>query len=109
VARRVEIILEDDLDGSTADETVIFGLDGKEYEIDLSAAHATQLRDALAPFVGSARRRSGRRRSGQRSQTGGSSAGAVREWARENGVPVNERGRIPAEVMEKYNASLGNH
>lgn len=109
MARRVEIILEDDLDGSTADETVIFGLDGKEYEIDLSAAHATQLRDALAPFVGSARRRSGRRRSGQRSQTGGSSAGAVREWARENGVPVNERGRIPAEVMEKYNASLGNH
>lgn len=109
MARRVEIILEDDLDGSTADETVIFGLDGKEYEIDLSAAHATQLREALAPFVGSARRRSGRRRSGQRSQTAGSSAGAVRAWARENGVPVNERGRIPAEVMEKYNASLGNH
>ena len=109
MARRVEIILEDDLDGSTADETVVFGLDGKEYEIDLSAAHATQLRKALAPFVGSARRRSGKRRSGQRSQTAGSSAGAVRAWARENGVPVNERGRIPAEVMEKYNASLGNH
>jgi len=105
VARRVEIVLEDDLDGSTADETVIFGLDGKEYEIDLSATHVKQLREALAPFVSSARRRPGKRRS---SQTAGSSAGAVRAWARENGVPVNERGRIPAEVMGKYNASLGN-
>ncbi len=109
MARRVEIVLEDDLDGSTADETVIFGLDGKEYEIDLSAAHATQLREALAPFVSNARRRSGRRRSGQHGQSAGKSAGAVRAWARENGVPVNERGRISAEVMEKYNASLGNH
>jgi hypothetical protein len=108
VARRVEIVLEDDLDGSTADETVKFGLDGKDYEIDLSAEHATQLREALAPFVENGRRLSGKKRSSQRGQGSGSAAGAIRAWARENGVPVNERGRISADVVEKYNAATGN-
>ncbi len=108
MARRVEIVLEDDLDGSTADETVKFGLDGKDYEIDLSAANASQLREALAPFVANGRRLSGKKRSSQRGQNSGSSAGAVRAWARENGVPVSERGRVPADVVEQYNAAMGN-
>lgn len=107
MARRVEIVLDDDLDGSRADETVIFGLDGKEYEIDLSVDNAAQLRDALAPFVDNARRRSGKRRRSRRSEAAGTSASAVRSWARENGVPVNERGRIPADVLDQYNAATG--
>ena len=60
MAQRVHIVLEDDVDGSEADETVIFGLDGSSYEIDLSAKNAAKLRDALAVYVAAARRVSGR-------------------------------------------------
>ena len=64
MAQRVKIILEDDLDGSTADETVTFGLDGVTYEIDLSAANAAKLRDDFASWVGHARRSGGRKSTG---------------------------------------------
>ena len=56
MAQRVQIILEDDYDGGTAEETVSFALDGAEYEIDLSSKNASGLRDALAPWVAHARR-----------------------------------------------------
>ena len=62
MAQRVQIILEDDYDGGTADETVSFALDGAEYEIDLSSKNATGLRDALAPWVSHARKIGGRRK-----------------------------------------------
>jgi nucleoid-associated protein Lsr2 len=55
VAQKIRVLLIDDLDGSEADATVRFGLDGVEYEIDLSAEHAEELRTTLAPFVGAAR------------------------------------------------------
>lgn len=106
MAQRVNIVLEDDLDGSPADETVTFALDGATYEIDLSSANAGKLRDALAPYVGHARRASGRRSPSGRTQ--GSRAGAkrdladVREWARQNGHKVSDRGRISAEVQAAY-------
>jgi hypothetical protein len=106
MAQRVNIVLEDDLDGSPADETVTFALDGVTYEIDLSKANAGKLRDALAAYVGHARRASGRRSSGGRAQ--GSRGGAkrdladVREWARKNGHKVSDRGRISAEVQAAY-------
>ncbi|WP_300011996.1 Lsr2 family protein [Pseudonocardia sp.] len=104
-----EIRLVDDLDGAEADETVEFGLDGKNYEIDLSEKNAGTLRDALAEFVAAARRTTtGRRR-------GASGAGAarrpaidreqnqaIREWARKRGMKVSDRGRIPSEVLETY-------
>ena len=105
-----EVRLIDDLDGEAADETIEFGIDGKNYEIDLSKANAGKLRDALASYVASARRSGGRRRSG--SSGGGAPARrpsidreqnqAIREWARKRGMKVSDRGRIPAEVLEAY-------
>jgi len=105
VAQRVHVVLEDDLDGSAADETVMFGLDGANYEIDLSAKNAAKLRDALAKYVGVARRSSSRaRRSGGRGRSSGNAA-AVREWARSNGHEVSDRGRVPADVKAAYDAA----
>ena len=104
-----EIRLVDDLDGEVADETVEFGVDGKNYEIDLSTANAKKLRDALAEFVASARRAGGRRRGGgapaaapRRPSIDREQNQAIREWARKRGMKVSDRGRIPAEVLEAY-------
>ena len=111
--------LVDDLDEGEADETVEFGVDGTTYEIDLSEANASKLRDALADYVAHARRLSGRRRSAApRARPASSSPAAarptgrasvdreqnqaIREWARRQGMTVSERGRIPAEVSEAY-------
>lgn len=115
---KVETIrLVDDITGGDADETVDFGLDGRRFEIDLTADNAAALRDALAPFVGVARAagspRTGRNAgvsapSGGRSGADGSDAAtrehnrAVRAWARENGWTLSERGRIPSEVVEAH-------
>ena len=104
-----EIRLVDDLDGEVADETVEFGVDGKNYEIDLSTANAKKLRDALAEFVAAARRAGGRRRGGgapaaasRRPSIDREQNQAIREWARKRGMKVSDRGRIPAEVLEAY-------
>lgn len=107
MAQKVTVQLVDDLDGGTADETVSFSLDGVSYEIDLSARHAAELRDAMAQYVGPARRVGGRggagRAGGRRRSGGGDNRTAqIREWARANGHKVNERGRIPATVVEAY-------
>jgi hypothetical protein len=104
MAQKVHVVLVDDLDGGPADETVTFGLDGVGYEVDLSAANADRLRDLLAPYVAGARRIGGGRRSGApraRSASSGDSA-AIRTWAKANGHPVSERGRISAQVREAY-------
>lgn len=115
MAQRVNVVLVDDIDGSDAAETVTFGLDGAQYEIDLSADNADKLREALATYVGHGRRAGGRRRSsgsggrssGSRSaaSSGGPSAADVRAWARENGWDVPERGRVSSEVREAYDAA----
>ena len=111
MAQKVQIILEDDLDGGEADETVSFALDGTSYEIDLNEANATKLREAMATYVGHARKVTGtrgRRTGGTTARTAGGSgpsAKEVREWARENGHDVPDRGRIPAEVREAYDAA----
>jgi hypothetical protein len=111
VAQKTILVLEDDLDGGEADETVTFSLDGVSYEIDLSEGNAKKLRDSLTPFVGSARRTGGRAISGRgRSRAAAAAGGAsrsgrsaeIRAWAKGQGIPVNERGRIPAEVVEAY-------
>jgi len=107
--------LEDDIDGGTAVETVTFGLDGSNYEIDLSAKNAGKLRDALAVYVASGRRagragvrsaavarRSGRPARGDREQTQ-----AIRAWARKNGHKIGEKGRIPSHILEAYEAKAG--
>ncbi len=112
MAQKVTVSLVDDLDGGQADETVEFGLDGKNYEIDLSSKNIDKLRDALAPYVAAARRAGGRRRAAQSGGGGGAGARrgsvdreqnqAIREWARKRGMKVSDRGRIPAEVLEAY-------
>ncbi|MBC7289911.1 MAG: Lsr2 family protein [Actinotalea sp.] len=106
MAQKNVVMLIDDLDGGDADETVSFSLDGVSYEIDLNAGNAAKMREALAPWVGHARRVGGRSRSAGRrtSRSGGGAGGSteIREWARANGYTVSDRGRIPAEVKAAY-------
>jgi hypothetical protein len=110
MAQKVTVSLVDDLNGSQADETVSFGLDGKNYEIDLSTTNAEKLRQSLENFVAAARRSGGTRRASTAGSTGSArrpSADreqnqAIREWARKRGMNVSDRGRIPGEVVEAY-------
>jgi hypothetical protein len=103
MAQQVNIVLVDDIDGTSAEETVSFALDGREYEIDLSAKNAAKLRDAFALYVGHARR-AGRRRGGRPTAAGPNPAD-IRAWARENGFNVPDRGRVSSEVREAYLAA----
>jgi hypothetical protein len=108
MAQRVNIVLVDDIDGGDADETVTFGLDGTTYEIDLSSKNASKLRDAVALYVGHARKVGARRTGGGRraAATGnGPSAREIREWARDNGWNLSDRGRVAAEVRQAYEAA----
>jgi hypothetical protein len=109
MAQKVQTVFIDDLDGTEADGTVRFGLDGTEYEIDLNADDTQQLREALAPYVGAGRLVSGstRRpaRPGRRRQASGPNTTEVREWAKAQGIDVKDRGRIPAELIVKFSAA----
>lgn len=107
MAQKVSIVLVDDIDGSKASETVSFGLDGREYAIDLTTKNAQKLRDALAPFVAHARRETSRARRGRGATTArnGSSAAEIRAWARDNGYKVPDRGRVAADVKAAYEAA----
>ncbi|MGQ4519134.1 histone-like nucleoid-structuring protein Lsr2 [Dermabacteraceae bacterium CCM 9520] len=102
MARKTHVVLIDDLDGSEATETVSFGLDGVNYELDLSADNAKKLREALSPWLAAARRTSGRARRGTGSHAGTSQNAEIRSWARANGLDVSERGRISAEIRKMY-------
>lgn len=109
MAQQTKILLIDDVDGAAADETVTFGVDGVSYEIDLTAERASELRDAFATWVGHARKVGGRSSSRASSRASGSrrssDAGSVREWAKQNGYEVSERGRISAEIRVAYEAA----
>lgn len=109
MAQKIQVLLVDDLDGGEAEGTVRFGLDGVDYEIDLSAEHAEALRRALAPFIDAARRGPGagrqQGRGGQRAGASGLDTTEVREWARAQGIEVKDRGRIPAEVVARFKAA----
>jgi hypothetical protein len=109
VAQKVQTLFVDDIDGSDAEGTVRFGLDGTDYEIDLNAKNAQALRDALARYTGAARRVSGstRRqpRSGRKASANGLNTTEVREWAKAQGIEVKDRGRVPAELMVKFKAA----
>ena len=107
MARKTVIILEDDLDGSNASETVQFSIDGAEYEIDLNEEHANELRQALNRFASAARKSSGGRGrpAGRRSPAGNADAKAIRQWALGKGLKVNARGRIQADIVEQYQAA----
>lgn len=115
MAQKVQVILVDDLDGGEAEETVKFGLDGANYEIDLSNSNAQKLRSALAQYVGSARRaaRAGAARGTGPRNRGGSATSdreqnrAIREWAKRKGLEISDRGRISADIVERYHAEAG--
>lgn len=106
MARKTVVTYTDDLDGSTADETVTFTLDQVEYEIDLSSANASAFREVLSLYVGAARRIGGpsRRSTGKPARTDKEQLDAMRRWARENGHEVADRGRISKTVQDAYNA-----
>ena len=112
MAQKIQTLFIDDIDGGEAEGTVRFGLDGTEYEIDLSAKNAEALRKALARYVeagrraaGSAARRPGR--SGRRASANGVNTTEVREWAKSQGIEVKDRGRVPAELVVKFQAATG--
>ncbi len=103
MAQRIHVVLIDDIDGSEATETVNFGLDGKEYAIDLNEKNAQKLRSALAPFVEKASAR--KRRTAGGAPKSGPSPSVIREWAQKMGHEVPARGRIPQNVREAYDAA----
>jgi nucleoid-associated protein Lsr2 len=118
MAQKVLVQFVDDLDGSVGEDvsTVSFSLDGVSYEIDLREANAAKLRDSLQDFVDSARRTGGRIKRGVMPTQAPSTPArtearskeqtkAIREWARKNGHDLADRGRIPANVIEAFEAS----
>ena len=114
MARKVEVKLLDDIDGSPAEETVTFALEGTSYEIDLSAKNAGKLRGDLEKFLHAARRvgRGGvtpvrRGRPSQPAKADRAQNQAIRDWARRKGIPLSERGRIPRNVLEQYEVEAG--
>lgn len=110
MAQKTRVILVDDIEGdeiTDGGETIQFGLDGVAYEIDLNDKNAAKLRDAMSFYIAHARRVGGRR---QTTRGGATSASRnelqkIREWAKENGYKVSDRGRISKEVMEAYAAA----
>ena len=108
MAQKVTVALEDDLTGGAADETVRFAVDGIGYEIDLSATNAAAFGKLLAPYLEHGRKagRTPGRRAG-RAASSRQRSGDIRAWAKEHGLAVSERGRIPASVVEQYHAAGG--
>jgi hypothetical protein len=106
MATRTAVELEDDLDGGPADETVRFAIDGSQYEIDLSKKNAKAFRKGLAPFTEHARKAGrGQRHRPARTSAARERSGDIRAWAKAQGIPVSDRGRIPASVAGQYEAA----
>lgn len=111
MAQKVQTLFIDDIDGGAAEGTVRFGLDGTDYEIDLSGKHNDELHKVLERYIARARKVGGATR--RASRNGGRRASssidttAVRAWAREQGIDIKERGRVPADVVAKYQAAIG--
>ena len=108
MAQKITVALEDDLDGSRADETLRFGFGGTEYEIDLSKKNAAAFRKQIAPYLEHGRKigRSAQRR-GIRTAASRQRSSDIRAWAVQQGITVSDRGRIPASVVEQYEAAKG--
>jgi hypothetical protein len=109
MAQRIQTLFIDDIDGGEAAGTVRFALDGAEYEIDLSAEHADELQTALGKYIGHARKAGSTTGRAPRGRRNASTIDThkVREWAREQGIEIKERGRVPASIVEKYRQATG--
>src|SRR5215472_5061357 len=104
MATKITVALEDDLDGGPAEETVRFAVGGAAYEIDLNKKNARAFRKQLAPFVEHARK-AGRGQRRPRASSSRQRSGDIRAWAKQQGIAVSGRGRIPASVVERYEAA----
>ncbi len=102
MASKTITVLEDDVDGSAAAETVRFALDGASYEIDLSEKNAAKLRDDLASYIAKARKIRGGTKRRMRRSLSGVDTKAVRAWAKSRRIEISNRGRIPADVIDQY-------
>lgn len=104
--KKTEVILVDDIDGSSADRTISFAVNGVSFEIDLNEEHATELLEDFAKWESHARRVGGRTAARRRGTSTGapSEASKIRAWAQKKGIEVSDRGRIPAPVVERYHA-----
>jgi Lsr2 len=114
VAQKIQTLFIDDIDGGAAEGTVRFALDGTDYEIDLNAKHSEELRSAIGKYVTHARKVGGSaRRAGRTAGRAGRGAGSslntteIRNWAREQGYDIKDRGRVPADLVAKYQAATG--
>ena len=113
MAQKIQTLFIDDIDGGAAEGTVRFALDGTEYEIDLNAKHSEELRSALGKYVANARKVGGSARRAGRSAGRARGAGSalntteIRNWAREQGYDIKDRGRVPADLVAKYQAATG--
>ena len=110
MAQKVNVLLVDDIDGSDADETIQFGLDGTHYEIDLNSDHAQDLRGQLQRYVKAARKvtgSAGRPARVRKTTENDARNKEIRNWARERNLDVNDRGRIPAGIVAQYETENG--
>jgi hypothetical protein len=105
MAQRTQVLYVDDIDGSEAAGTVRFGLGGHDYEIDLSQQHADELRAAISPFLAVARKVPSTRRPVRAARAARHDQSDVRTWARSEGLKISDRGRIPADVLAKYESA----
>ena len=106
MATKISVALEDDLDGGPAEETVRFGFGGAHYEIDLNKKNARAFRKQLAPFIEHARKTGAEpRRRTTRPPSARQRSSSIRAWAKQQGIPVSDRGRIPASVVAQYHAA----
>ncbi len=105
MAQRTQILYVDDIDGSEAEGTVRFGLDGAEYEIDLNKKHAAQFTKAIRPYIDAARKVPSSRRPARGSRPARHNQSDVRAWARSQGLKISDRGRIPADVLARYESA----
>ena len=111
MAQKIQTLFVDDIDGSEAEGTVRFALDGTEYEIDLNAAHGNELRKSLETYITNARKASGARRSvrgsGRKAAGSGTDTTAIRAWAKGQGIEIKDRGRVPADIVARYRGAAG--
>jgi Lsr2 len=105
VAQRTQVLFVDDIDGSEATGTVRFGIGGTEYEIDLSQAHKDELAAAVGPYIAAARKVAASRRPARAARPARHDQSEVRTWARDQGLKVSDRGRIPADVLAQYESA----
>jgi hypothetical protein len=110
MAQQIQTLFIDDIDGGEAAGTVRFALDGVDYEIDLSTEHTQDLHTAIGKYIGHARKVGGTRRAARgvgRRNASAIDTHKVREWAREQGIEIKDRGRVPADVLTRYRETVG--